>query len=167
MRSRSNEEDFRTDSRRRLRPRRAQRLPRHRLPNTYPSRMPQWNRDAEMLRRRYPDERWVGACPRENAELLRRADHHVVQVGGYGCQKRIEGDGRPAPGVTSIAVFLSAQRDCRAVRSGRLRSRSVQAPARSARTRHAEVQAPPNDSPDCAPCRARILLDSLAAELGR
>lgn len=44
--------------------------------------MPQWNRNTAMLRRRYPDERWVGACPRASASVLRRADHHVVQVGG-------------------------------------------------------------------------------------
>ena len=44
--------------------------------------MPQWNRDTEKLRRRYPDERWVASCPREDAVLLRRADHHVVQIHG-------------------------------------------------------------------------------------
>jgi hypothetical protein len=44
--------------------------------------MPQWSRDSDALRSRYPDERWVGTCSREAAALLLRYDHHVVWVSG-------------------------------------------------------------------------------------
>ncbi|HEY3287272.1 MAG TPA: hypothetical protein VGJ96_09185 [Gemmatimonadaceae bacterium] len=44
--------------------------------------MPRWSRDAAVLHRRYPDERWVGSCSRADAAFLLRYDHHVVWVGG-------------------------------------------------------------------------------------
>lgn len=44
--------------------------------------MPRWSRDSAALGARYPDERWTGLCPRADAELLIRYDHHVVWVGG-------------------------------------------------------------------------------------
>lgn len=44
--------------------------------------MPQWKRDGDELRERYPDERWQGACSRVDAPMLARYDHHVVWIGG-------------------------------------------------------------------------------------
>ena len=44
--------------------------------------MPRWNRDADSLQARYPDERWTGSCARSDAGLLLRHDHHVVWIGG-------------------------------------------------------------------------------------
>jgi hypothetical protein len=44
--------------------------------------MPQWKRDNDKLRQRYPDERSIASCPRELSGPLRRADHHVVQIDG-------------------------------------------------------------------------------------
>ena len=44
--------------------------------------MPQWTRNPDALRERYPDERWAGTCSREAAAFLVRYDHHVVRVRG-------------------------------------------------------------------------------------
>ena len=44
--------------------------------------MPQWFRDRTADRTKYPDERARAICPRANAPLLLRFDHHVVRVQG-------------------------------------------------------------------------------------
>lgn len=44
--------------------------------------MPQWSRDRTKDGAKYPDERSQANCPRGNAALLLRFDHHVVRVEG-------------------------------------------------------------------------------------
>lgn len=44
--------------------------------------MPQWSRDRDPDRRKYPDERWTALCPRAEAPQLLRYDHHVVWIKG-------------------------------------------------------------------------------------
>lgn len=52
--------------------------------------MPQWTRNANEMKQRYPDERWMTTCSREVAAALTRHDHHVV------------GSARPSPGSGDI-----------------------------------------------------------------
>jgi hypothetical protein len=42
--------------------------------------MPQWYRDENSARRKYPDERWLARCPRASAAELGAYDHHVVWI---------------------------------------------------------------------------------------
>lgn len=44
--------------------------------------MPQWSRDENLARQKYPDERWYARCPRAYATQLVAYDHHVVWIGG-------------------------------------------------------------------------------------
>jgi hypothetical protein len=44
--------------------------------------MPQWSRDRSGDAAKYPDERWVATCPRADAALLLRYDHHTVWIQG-------------------------------------------------------------------------------------
>ena len=42
--------------------------------------MPQWSRDRRADRAKFPDERCSARCPRADAPLLLRHDHHVVWI---------------------------------------------------------------------------------------
>ncbi|NUR32737.1 MAG: hypothetical protein HOQ30_01900 [Gemmatimonadaceae bacterium] len=44
--------------------------------------MPQWSRDENLARQKYPDERWHARCSRAHATELLAYDHHVVWIGG-------------------------------------------------------------------------------------
>ena len=44
--------------------------------------MPQWSRDENRARRKYPDECWHARCARADAAKLVVYDHHVVWIGG-------------------------------------------------------------------------------------
>ena len=44
--------------------------------------MPQWSRDDNLARQKYPDERWHARCPRASAIQLLDYDHHVVWIDG-------------------------------------------------------------------------------------
>lgn len=44
--------------------------------------MAQWQRDRAADAAKYPDERWRAECPRADAALLLRHDHHTVWIDG-------------------------------------------------------------------------------------
>lgn len=44
--------------------------------------MPQWSLDRKAAAKKYPDQRALAVAPVAHQRLLRRYDHHVVQIGG-------------------------------------------------------------------------------------
>ena len=44
--------------------------------------MPQWSRDRELDRGKYPDERWFAEYSPVDREVLLSNDHHTVRING-------------------------------------------------------------------------------------